>query len=51
MASAIYEMIGRFTVRLFWLRFERQVKIAGGVLAIAMIAGGYLVAKREPPEG
>ena len=28
--SAIYELIGRFIVRLAWFRFGRQIKIAGG---------------------
>jgi hypothetical protein len=49
--SSIYELIGRFFVRLVWLRFGRQIKIAGGVLGVLVLAGGYLLAKREPPEG
>jgi hypothetical protein len=49
--SAIYELIGRIVVRLAWLRFGRQIKIAGGVFGILVLAGGYLLAKREPPEG
>ena len=49
--SAIYELIGRIVVRVAWLRFGRQIKVAGGVLAVLVIAGGYLLAKREPPEG
>jgi hypothetical protein len=51
MASAIYELIGRIVVRLAWLRFGRQVKIAGGLFAVLVVAAGYLIAKREPPEG
>jgi hypothetical protein len=51
MVSGIYELIGRIMVRIWLVRFGRQLKIAGGVLAIAAIAGGYLVAKRQPPEG
>jgi len=31
--SVIYELIGRIVVRLAWLRFGRQIKIAGGVFA------------------
>jgi hypothetical protein len=49
--SAIYELIGRIVVRVAWLRFGRQIKIAGGVLAVLTVAVGYLIAKREPPEG
>jgi len=49
--SAIYELIGRFVVRLAWLRFGRQIKLAGGVLAVLVLAGGYLLARRQPPEG
>ena len=51
MTSAIYEYIGRFVVGLAWLRFGRQIKIAGGVFAGLTIVGGYLIARREPPEG
>jgi hypothetical protein len=51
MISAIYELIGRIVVRLAWLRFGSQIKIAGGALAVLAIAGGYLLARRQPPEG
>lgn len=49
--SAIYELIGRIVVRLAWLRFGRQIKIAGGAVAVGLMIGGYLLARREPPEG
>ena len=51
MASSIYELIGRLLVRGAWLRFGRQIKIAGGVFAGLVLVGGYLLANREPPEG
>ncbi len=51
MVSSIYELIGRLVVRLAWMRFGRQIKIAGGVLAALVLIGGYLLANREPPEG
>ena len=51
MTSAIYEYIGRFVVRLAWFRFGHQIKVAGGVLAVLTLVVGYLIAKREPPEG
>jgi hypothetical protein len=49
--STVYELIGRLVVRLAWLRFGRQIKIASGVALAAAAIGGYLLAKREPPEG
>jgi hypothetical protein len=51
LVSSIYELIGRLVVRLAWMRFGRQIKIAGGVFAVLVLAGGYLLANREPPEG
>ncbi len=51
MASAVYELIGRIVVRLAWLRFGSQIKVAGGVFAVLVVVAGYLIAKREPPEG
>ena len=51
MASSIYELIGRLVVRLAWIRFGRQIKIAGGVFAVLIVIGGYLLANRQPPEG
>lgn len=51
MASSIYELIGRLVVRLAWARFGGQIKLAGGVLAVFLLLGGYLIAKRKPPEG
>jgi hypothetical protein len=49
--SAIYELIGRMVVRFVWMRYRRQIRIVGGIAAAGVLAGGYLVAKREPPEG
>lgn len=51
MSSAIYELIGRIVVRLAWLRFGRQIQVAGGVVAVVAVVIGYLAAKRTPPEG
>ncbi len=51
MAAAIYELIGRIVVRLAWLRFGTQIKVAGGAFAALVLVGGYLIAKRQPPEG
>ena len=49
--SAIYELIGRFIVGLFWWRYGTQIKIAGAIGLVAVGVAGYLAATREPPEG
>jgi hypothetical protein len=49
--SAIYELIGRLVVRVVWLRYGRQLRIAAGVGLGALLLGGYLAARRQPPEG
>jgi hypothetical protein len=49
--SVVYELIGRVVVRLAWWRFGRQIKFAGAVALVAVLAGGYLLGRREPPEG
>jgi hypothetical protein len=51
MNAAIYELIGRLVVRLIRARYRRQIRIALGVVAAAIVAGGFLAATREPPEG
>jgi len=49
--SSFYELIGRLVVRVAWLRFGRQIKIAGLAVAVLAIAGGFLLTRRHPPEG
>jgi hypothetical protein len=49
--SGIYELIGRLAVQAIWLRYGRQIRIAAGLGLAALLVGGYLAAKREPPEG
>ena len=49
--SAIYEFIGRTVVRVVWWRFGRQLQIAGTVALLLAGAGGYLLSRRNPPEG
>ncbi len=51
MIASIYELIGRLVVRVAWLRFGKQVKLAGGLVAALALLLGYLVARRQPPEG
>jgi hypothetical protein len=51
MMSTVYELIGRAVVRFAWARYRREITIAGAALGGAVVAGAYLLAKREPPEG
>jgi hypothetical protein len=49
--SLIYELIGRLYVRFVWWRFKRHIQVAGAIAVVAALAGGYLLSRREPPEG
>ena len=49
--SIIYEVIGRTVVRALWWRFGRQMQIAGAVALVAAGAAGFLLSRRDPPEG
>jgi hypothetical protein len=49
--STVYEAIGRWMVRLWLVRFRRQLRIAAGVGIVAILLGGYLAAKRSVDEG
>jgi hypothetical protein len=49
--SIVYEMIGRTVVRVVWWRFGRQIQIAGAVALVAAGAAGFLLSRRDPPEG
>jgi hypothetical protein len=49
--SKVYELIGRLVVWFVRQRYETQIKAVGAAGVIAALAGGYLLAKREPPEG
>ena len=49
--SVIYELIGRLVVRTLWWRFQRELRIAGGVFAALVLVAGFLAARRTPPEG
>ena len=48
---SIYELIGRLVVRAVRMRYRRQIRIALGIGVAAIVAGAYLAATREPPEG
>ena len=49
--TTVYEFIGRFVVRAVWWRFGRQVQIAGIAALFHAGAAGYLLSRRDPPEG
>ncbi len=49
--GSVYELIGRLVVRLAWWRFGRQIQIAGLLAGVALVAGGYLLSRKSPPEG
>ena len=49
--SKFYELIGRLVVRIVWLRYGRQIRIAAGAGLAAALIGGYILARRQPPEG
>jgi hypothetical protein len=49
--SIVYEFIGRTVVRLAWWRFGRQIQVAGVALLFVGGAAGYLLSRRDPPEG
>ena len=49
--ATVYEIIGRFVVRAVWWRFGRQVQIAGVVALFLAGAAGFLLSRRDPPEG
>jgi hypothetical protein len=49
--AAVYELIGRLVVRFVRARYRRQIRVALGLAAAAIVAGAYLATTREPPEG
>jgi hypothetical protein len=49
--AAIYELIGRLWLRYALVRYRRQIRIAVGIGVAGVLAGAYLAATREPPEG
>ena len=51
MPPRLYEYIGRLVVRVAWLQFGRQIKVAGGIAAVLALGGAYLIARHTPPEG
>lgn len=51
MSSRIYEAIGRLVVQLAWWRYGRQLRMAGVGALVVAVAIGFVLSRREPPEG
>jgi hypothetical protein len=49
--TSIYDLIGRLVVRAIRMRYRRQIRIALSIGVAGIVAGAYLAATREPPEG
>jgi hypothetical protein len=49
--SSVYELVGRLMVRLWLVRYRRQLRAAAAVGVAAILAAGYVAITREPPEG
>jgi len=49
--ATVYEYIGRIVVQAMWWRFGRQFQIAGIAALFLAGAAGYLLSRRDPPEG
>jgi hypothetical protein len=51
MADAIYEFVGRLVFWAIRTRYRTQLRVAAGAGIASALLGGYLIAKRAPPEG
>jgi hypothetical protein len=51
MTSQAYELIGRVVVLALRFRYRTQLRVAAGAGIAAVLLGGYLAARRVPPEG
>ena len=49
--SEVYELIGRIVIGALRFRYRNHLRVAAGAGIAAALLGGYLVAKRVPPEG
>jgi hypothetical protein len=50
-ANEIFEYVGRLVLWALRTRYRTQIRIAAGAGIAAIVLGGYLIAKRQPPEG
>jgi hypothetical protein len=51
MADEIYEFVGRLVLWAIRTRYRTQIRVAAGAGIAGLLLGGYLIAKRVPPEG
>jgi len=51
MANELYEFLGRLVVYALRTRYRNQLRVAAGVGLAGIALGGYLIARRMPPEG
>jgi hypothetical protein len=49
--DSIYELIGRLVVRIAWMRYGRQIKLAAAAALGLGAVVGFVLARRQPPEG
>ena len=53
MDASFYKFFANLLMRTVWMRYGQRIKIATGLglASASLLVGGYLVAKRETPEG
>jgi hypothetical protein len=51
MTNDVYEFLGRLVVFALRTRYRTQLRVAAGTGIAAVLLGGYLIARRSPPEG
>jgi hypothetical protein len=49
--DSIYQLIGRLVVQMAWMRYGRQIKLAAGATLALGVVAGFVLARRQPPEG
>ena len=51
MVDDVYRFVGSLVLWALRTRYRAQIRVAIGAAVGAALLGGYLVAKRRPPEG
>jgi hypothetical protein len=51
MVDEIAEFLGRMVIYALRTRYRTQLRVAAGVGIAGIVLGGYLIARRSPPEG
>jgi len=49
--NEIYEFLGKLVIYALRTRYRTQLRVAAGTGIAAVLVGGYLIARRSPPEG